>query len=204
MWCNRWWNTSADSRASVGWRDKTLFITYLTFHTGILLWWISVDEGCWGQGAAQGSVQFDIPASLVMMNLPSTGSHPCPPPVNNRSDKIQHWATTPLPFSQSVFSFSSSASRHSFHPVGVCPWPSASLQLSGRGSDCWEQTQSPAQCPSCSADITPGNRLWLCPFPSLCPVPHPQLWCGRPGNLEFAPPHALATPLLRLTNKEAN
>lgn len=98
----------------------------------------------------QHKVHFSLTFQVLWwwLNLPSTGSHPCPPPANNRSDKILYWATSPLPFLQTVFSFPSPASRHSFAPCWVSLWPSASLQLSGPGSDCWGTNSLPPQCPS--------------------------------------------------------
>lgn len=71
----------------------------------------------------QHQVQFSLTFQVLWWwwNLQSTSSHPCPPPVGNRSDKILHWAMTLLPLLQAVFSFSSCASRHSFTPCWCVP-----------------------------------------------------------------------------------
>lgn len=157
----------------------------------------------------QRKVQFSLTFQVLWWwwNLQSTSSHPCPPPVGSRSDKILHWAMTLLHFYKLFSVFPLVQAGTALHPVGVCPWPSASLQLSSQGSDCWGTN---SQYPPAQQTVIPGNRLWQCLFPSapsLYPVPHPQLSSassGGPGNLGFAPAHALVTRLLRLTNKEAN
>lgn len=120
----------------------------------------------------QHKVHFSLTFQVLWcwLNLPSTSSHPCPPPANNRSDKILYWATSPLPFLQTVFSSPSPASRHSFTPCWFVPL--ASLQLSGPGRDCWG-THSPPQCPSCSADTHSWKQavtvsLCLCSLPVSC------------------------------------
>lgn len=158
----------------------------------------------------QHKVRFSLIFSpWVMTKFATHRQHPYPPPDDNMSDKkLWHSATTPLPFLQTVFMhYSSSASRRQLYTPPVrASGTSAYLQISSRGSDWWWANSLPSTISLLLIRHSFLETVWLS-LGSLCPVPHPRLWStssGRPDSLGFIPMHALAPPLLRLTNKEAN
>lgn len=161
---------------------------------------------------AQGSVQFDIPVLGWWQNLQPTDSILTLHLTITRVTK--NFGTKPQPLCHfyklfpcisPLLQVGTSFTPHRCGPVA----PRRTSKSAAEAVTAGEQTHSPPRYPSCSLDTHSWRQavtVWLS-LGSLCPVPHPRLWSaspGRPDSLGFIPMHALAPPLLRLTNKEAN